>query len=1447
MKSKLNGLSVVVLLVLSFSSNAATLFGVVSERSAAELVSGAHQFSKKNPGHRIVLRTPQQFSQLSDQDIIRFLTQSDAVLFGAVFGDSVPRIERIVKHAQLSDRVPVFATNSDRRITRLSRFNGRFILSSLDDKSLSALVRNPDIDVNYPQYIKNLLEQYPQQTEWIQSRQFWQGRGSHNMAGLIASLLSYKDKNIKLIEPQPQSAIRYYQHGQVVEKQALVFKANLPLAIVLDYNTGDRAGDRDLLDAICARVESRDMQCLVLLSRWGEASMQSIKTIHSVIKPARVAIILSLQDFAIGGGQYRKTVTELFKQLNVPVIKGIRLTDRTNEEWQLSSDGMPWDGVHYRVAMPELQGISQPMILAAASAPTIDALTGLKLSPSHPVMAQVKQVTARMANWVKLQQQDNSKKRVAIVYYNHPPGRHNIGADNLDVPASLWQILNQLKQAGYNTGNLPDNQKALLDLIQLRGINLPNNKDALAEMENQVTTLSLENYQQWFETLPVRIQDEMVYGPLGYLQSSLFKAVELNKQAMGETLLRHVGGDISHLLDGVDHPARERARDLFRQFELEAKNLLSGNDTKEAIKVLTRSLHATGIEGLRGWGKAPGNVMVHNKKILIPGIQFGNVFIGPQPPRGWEMNEELLHANLSFPPTHQYLGFYYWIKHQFKADALVHLGRHSTYEFLPQRRVGLTQDDYPSLIAADIPGIYPYIVDGVGEGIQAKRRGLAVMIDHLTPPLDTTPLYDDLLSLRQLVESFESAQEKSPTRQRAVENIRSMIDEMKLRSELEIIMKDELAIRGIGFDQVDDEMLVHEVGHYLTQIQEKFMPLGLHVFGKDWEQAAIDMMLKSIDQPDNKGLPTLLADSPKNERDAFIAALNGQFIAPGKGNDPIRTPEALPTGRNFHALDSSLIPSRIGYQLGLELANQTRAETVFDPNGREAIILWASDTVRDEGVMVAFGLDMMGIKPIWNSRGKFKGLQRLEMKAGRVRRDTVFTTSGLFRDLYSNLLVWLDRAVLLALDGASETIKQQYPELEEALNAALQPIAEMRQAGDESLQKNEVAAHWVEQARILLKQNIPAQQVGRQASLRLFGDAPGSYGAGVNRLVERSASWEKRQQISDAYINRMGHAYGINVDGLPAHNAFKTNIKKVQNTYLGRSSNLYGLMDNNDAFDYMGGLSMAVESLSGKVPNNRVMQHADPKNAHLQSLDSALLQELRGQFLNPAWIKGLMKHDYAGARTMGSEFLEYLWGWQVTNPEIIKSWVWDEVKDVYMDNRHKLGLDQFLEQGHNVHVKTNMLAIMLVAAHKGFWQADEKTLKELAEQFARLVSEHGLPGSGHTQPDHPMLEWLKSQISVELATQLSEVQDAARGESSEQAIENVATTIAQLDVIENNSNEKEQKQAEENQSSEIKNHELNDPERMLAWLLLLLVLVIIAGGFMHGRQLHVLNKFKIQK
>eukprot|EP01034_Spumella_vulgaris_P041148 gene41148-50920_t len=262
----------------------------------------------------------------------------------------------------------------------------------------------------------------------------------------------------------------------------------------------------------------------------------------------------------------------------------------------------------------------------------------------------------------------------------------------------------------------------------------------------------------------------------------------------------------------------------------------------------------------------------------------------------------------------------------------------------------------------------------------------------------------------------------------------------------------------------------------------------------------------------------------------------------------------------------------------------------------------------------------------------------------------------------------------------------------------------------------------------------------------------------------RSGAWREREEIGRAYRNRMGHAYGLDASGEATHAAFDVALDGIERTYHGRASNLYGLLDNNDAFDYLGGLSLAIEGRTGRVPQAFILQHAQPGRADVEPLASALLGELRGRFLNPAWLKPLMGHGYAGARTMGQEFLENLWGWQVTRPDLVKNWAWDEVKSVYFDDAHKLGLPQFLGQQHNAHVKAHMLAIFMVAAEKGYWNTDPATIKQMGGELAQLVAKNGLPGSGHAAPNHPMWQWLAPQLDSADAGALGVTLARARGE-----------------------------------------------------------------------------------
>jgi cobaltochelatase CobN len=1391
---------------------------IVSERNAAEMAQAAEAFHAKHPGHQLVFRSSAQIDAMSDASLQALLSPADAVLITTVFKETA---QRIIPLVQASSVRSVIALAGDPGLGRNSKWNGERLFQDADPRydELSSLTDDKDAN---PEAVAAAARKYPRLAAWIEARGYWQNRSLANLQSLLALMLSPVDATLRTqIAPlQRPQTVRIRRGNQWIADKDL--RSDRKLVVVLDDQYADQVGD--VGEALCKPIVESQLDCVTVFAGWGRPSREALQVLRERVG-AQIAAIISVQDFVVGGSSDRVAATRLLETLDVPVFKAIRLYDVEAETWQLSDQGLSWDSVYYRVSMPELQGISQPLVIAAAARPQLDSLTGIAVSRVTLLPQQAGLLARRVAHWTKLQTMRNADKHIAIVYYNHPPGRHNIGADNLDVPASLLGILRALKASGYNTGALPESPKALLDRLQAEGANLPEQGDALRAMASRVTTVSPTQYAQWFSQLSRPLQQEMTGGPLALLEAKVEQARAAHLPDEARAQVTHALGELKHLVEGAQHRSRDRALDLLAQLETAYGTLISTGQGADSVSRLTQSLIATGIEGLRGWGPAPGYVMVSDGKLVLPGIRFGNVFIGPQPPRGWELNEELLHANTSVPPTHQYLAFYFWLHNTFKADAVVHLGRHSTYEFLPRRSVGVGENDYSTLIAGDVPGVYPYIVDGVGEGLQAKRRGLAVMIDHLIPPLTATPLYDDLLRLRQLVESYEAAS-NTALKQQAAKSIRKLIDDLHLREALTASMDAELKVRGIRFEEADDDLVVHEIGHYLTHLQEKFMPLGLHVFGKPWSKDAIETMMTSIRQgkvQDEARVERDLVRSPAEEMRSLLHALAGHFVPAAPGNDPIRNPEALPTGRNFHGLDNSLIPSKLGYALGQQMALDARKHA--KPDGKEAVVLWASDSVRDEGAMVGFGLALLGIEPTWNSRGIVSGLKRQPLDAIGARADTVFVASGLFRDLFGEQMAWLDKAVLLALDGSSKTIERDYPALTPALHAALEPIGAMASGGSEVIARNYVAAHWIAEARKLIAAGHAPSVAGREASLRVFGTAPGDYGAGINRLAERSGAWTDRKELAQAYLGRIGHAY--RADGAPEarQDLLRANLNTVLNTYLGRASNLYGLMDNNDAFDYLGGLSLAVETVSGHVPASYVADHANVTKPSMQALPAALVGELRGRFLNPAWIKPLMQHGYAGARTIGSEFTEYLWGWQVTNPDIIKSWAWDEVKSVYLDDRYHMGIDRFLEQGANVHVKTNMMAILMVAAQKGFWQADDKTLRQVAQQWADLLLKNGLPGSGHTRPDHPVFRWVMPLLREDQRQPLQAMLDKALVQAPHPA--SAPSTVAEV------------KADNATSSADAKASELNPAKpagRTWGWLALIAIaLALFVGGLIRSR------------
>ncbi len=227
---------------------------------------------------------------------------------------------------------------------------------------------------------------------------------------------------------------------------------------------------------------------------------------------------------------------------------------------------------------------------------------------------------------------------------------------------------------------------------------------------------------------------------------------------------------------------------------------------------------------IKDWGDIPGEVMNFNNKLIIPGIINGNIFISVQPPRGFSENPSALYHSPDMAPTHYYIAYYKWIKEVFKADAIMHIGKHGNLEWLPGKCAGLSKNCYPD-VNMELPNIYPYIVNNPGEGTQAKRRSYATIITHLIPPMTTSDLYGDLAQLEKDIDEYyivEEIEKKNILK----ENILNKIKELKLDEDLldGNIINEEINLKNF-------EKLLNKIHDYIENLKNRQINEGLHIMG----------------------------------------------------------------------------------------------------------------------------------------------------------------------------------------------------------------------------------------------------------------------------------------------------------------------------------------------------------------------------------------------------------------------------------------------------------------------------------------------------------------------------------------------------------------------------------------------------------------------------------------
>ncbi len=722
------------------------------------------------------------------------------------------------------------------------------------------------------------------------------------------------------------------------------------------------------------------------------------------------------------------------------------------------------------------------------------------------------------------------------------------------------------------------------------------------------------------------------------------------------------------------------------------------------------------------WGPAPGKQQTDGRTIHVLGEKFGNVFIGVQPSFGYEGDPMRLLFEKGFAPTHAFSAFYRWLREDFGASAVLHFGTHGALEFMPGKQAGMSGNCWPDRLIGDLPNLYLYASNNPSEGMIAKRRSAATLISYLTPPVAHAGLYRGLVDLKASIDRW---------RKLAPEDLREAESLVELIQAQAATLDFAEATPAWPFDEHD--LRVGVLATAILELEYTLIPHGLHVVGNTPsleeradllmavaeashgmrpERAAIEAVvagrslalassisgLEAGEHTQNvfKQLAeTAIALGEEHELAGLLTALDGRYVHPAQGGDLLRTPEILPTGRNLHGFDPFRIPSAYAVKDGAKQAERLLARHTQDGNALPetvAIVLWGTDNLKNEGGPIGQVLALLGARPRFDSFGRLTGASLIPLEEmTRPRIDCVTTLSGIFRDLLPLQIKLIAEASFLAA-SADEPVEFNY------------------------VRKHALAYQLIHNCDI------------ETASLRVFCNADGAYGANVNNLIE-SSNWDNEDAIAETYTSRKSFAYGRNGKPSQQKALLSSVLGDVELAYQNLDSVELGVTTVDNYFDTLGGISRAVQRARGGAVAPVYIGDQTSGQGTVRTLNEQVALETRTRMLNPKWFEGMLKHGYEGVRQIETHVTNTM-GWSATTGQV-SPWVYEKITETFV-------LDEAMRNRMadlNVTATAKVVTRLLEASRRDYWKPDVATLEALERAGEEL--EDKLEGIGM---DNPQME-----------------------------------------------------------------------------------------------------------
>ncbi len=1179
--------------------------------------------------------------------------------------------------------------------------------------------------------------------------------------------------------------------------------------------------NREHMNELITELESRHMNVYPVSGFRGRlAYMQEIQP--------NLIVYMPHGRLSLGGGSAH-AITAYLKELNVPVLCPVTVHQHV-EEWLTDKQGMLGGLLSQSVTMPEFDGGIAPYALFAEYTDEKGHII-FKAVPNR-----LKKFGEMAENYVRLQDLENKDKKVAIVYFKGP-GKNALVAADLEVLPSMHNMLLRLQKEGYDLGDLPQDYESFKKRVNAEGPVL--GTYAKGAFDSYLATghpelIPVEEYNTWCEsTLPKQLildveerygkapgafmnvhQEGRDYLAIARVRFGNITLVPQPMPGLGENTFALVHGA------KVAPPHTYIAPYLWIQKGLQADALFHFGTHGSVEFTPGKQIALSDYD----WTDPLIGSTPHNYIYTISNI--GEAMIAKR--RSYAALQS--HLTPPFIAAQATQNIQMLVQ---KSDAWSQAKGAIKKEYaLAVKELLVAEEMHKDLALNDTPGvpytdeemnrIAAYLAELENEKITA---GLYTMgVPYSKEKLDETVkmLYVDALaySLADLdVEKDEVSREQLRDvnffRDAYLLQAEKYVQQVLQSGQSETVLKRCVGAgdlkRAEAFQQeraaaakdLRSRMMAHhqakaalaEKAGAKTTTQETGAkkkgghPAWIPKVGKKPEQVGAETktsteaeekpdahsgatpVIKPADPKEEafaaavEGVKHTLAsilvkrqellESPEKEMQAVLNTLNGGYTAPSPGGDPIANPESVPSGRNIFSINAEQTPTKQAWKVAQQLTEDLFADFKGKHDGaypkKISFTLWGGSFIESEGTTIAQILYMLGVEPIWTPRGKVNDIRLIpQEELGRPRIDVVVQTSGQLRDLAASRLFILNRAIQMA--------------------------AEANEA-DNNVQKGMADAE-----KFLIEKGFSPKQAREMSASRIFGGVNGNYGTAIMGMVEQSDSWDSTKTVAETYINNMGAIYGNEEHwGDYSQGMFEAALLNTEAVVQPRQSNTWGALSLDHVYEFMGGLNLAIRHVTGTDADSYFNDFRNSSNARVQTLKEAIGVESRTTLLNARYIQELMKGGATSAE-MFPEAMRNTFGWNVMKPSAIEDKLWNDLYDVYVQDKLNIQVQEFFER-ENPYALQEMTAIMLETVRKGMWEASPEQIQAMSELHAKLVSKHEAGCSGFVCDNAKLRSYIQEQLSPELKQSYTQEIDAVRESQAKPSEQNVVLKKEQKEIL----------------------------------------------------------------